>query len=195
MPSLTYLLVPTYKQNLKSLSAWLDKDGVAALLSRRLAPDMFPFSTQVRFLCFQAQEAVNRLQGNEIPPAVVGLGQEGRTFNDKDAKDTVEACKTRIQQTLDFLETLESDALDQNGSATQMLALEIPGMQFDLTREQYARDWALPQFYFHLVAAYAILRNAGVELGKADYVPHMFAYARAPPPAGATSPTEAQADK
>jgi hypothetical protein len=51
-------------------------------------------------------------------------------------------------------------------------------MIFDLTGEQYARDWALAQFYFHLNTAYAILRNQKIELGKADYVPHMFAYLR-----------------
>jgi hypothetical protein len=55
------------------------------------------------------------------------------------------------------------------------------GLTFDLTREQFARDWALGQFYFHVMAAYAILRKDGVEIGKADYVPHMFAYLRAPP--------------
>lgn len=49
---------------------------------------------------------------------------------------------------------------------------------FDMTGEQYARDWALPQFYFHIVIAYAILRNQGIQIGKADYVPHMFAYLR-----------------
>ncbi len=60
-----------------------------------------------------------------------------------------------------------------------LLAHEIPnGMIFDLTAEQYARDWALPQFYFHVMAAYAILRNQGVDLGKADYVAHMFQYIR-----------------
>jgi hypothetical protein len=51
-------------------------------------------------------------------------------------------------------------------------------MIFDMSGSQYARDWALPQFYFHLIAAYAILRNSGVELGKVDFVPHMFAYIR-----------------
>ena len=60
-----------------------------------------------------------------------------------------------------------------------MIAHALPnGMIFDLTAEQYARDWALPQFYFHLMIAYAILRNRKVELGKADYIPHMFAYLR-----------------
>jgi hypothetical protein len=43
---------------------------------------------------------------------------------------------------------------------------------------QYARDWTLSQFYFHIMSAYAILRNQGVGLGKADYVAHMFAYLR-----------------
>lgn len=44
--------------------------------------------------------------------------------------------------------------------------------------DDYARDWALPQFYFHLVTAYALLRSQGVQLGKTDYVPHMFGYLR-----------------
>jgi len=77
---------------------------------------------------------------------------------------------------------LPADAFD--GPAQRPLALELPnGMAFDLTGEQYARDWALPQFYFHLMAAYAILRNGGVDLGKPDYVPHMFAYIRQGAPA------------
>ena len=52
------------------------------------------------------------------------------------------------------------------------------GMIFDLTAEQYVRDWALPQFYFYVMTAYAILRAAGIDLGKADFVAHMFAYLR-----------------
>lgn len=52
------------------------------------------------------------------------------------------------------------------------------GMVFDLTAEQYARDWALPQFYFHVMIAYGILRAEGIDLGKADYIAHMFAYLR-----------------
>ena len=60
------------------------------------------------------------------------------------------------------------------------MVLDLPnGMTFDLTREQFARDWALGQFTFHVIAAYAILRKQGVAIGKADYVPHMFGYLRA----------------
>ncbi|MCB2080916.1 MAG: DUF1993 family protein, partial [Novosphingobium sp.] len=72
--ALTTLLAPTYVQMLKSLSGWLDKaqaqmpDGQAEnLLSARLAPDMFPLSTQVRFACAQAQEGMYRLRGEEFP--------------------------------------------------------------------------------------------------------------------------------
>ena len=62
---------------------------------------------------------------------------------------------------------------------TKMIAHELPtGMIFDMTREQYVRDWALPQVAFHQMIAYAILRQAGVPLGKVDYVPHMFGYLR-----------------
>lgn len=187
--TLTDLLVPTYKQNLKNLASWLDKiDNQEDLLSRRLAPDMFPLATQIRFVCFQAQEAVYRLEGKEIPDNVLEIAKEGRRLggadHDRDGsppEDTLEAARVRIQETLSFLESLEPNALDQDGSAERMLSLN-PGLNitFDLTGEQYARDWALPQFYFHTVVAYSILRNSGLELGKADYVPHMFAYLRPP---------------
>lgn len=53
-------------------------------------------------------------------------------------------------------------------------------MTFEMNGFEYVRDWALPRFYFHLVTAYGILRHNGVEIGKADYVGHMFAYLRQP---------------
>ena len=83
----------------------------------------------------------------------------------------------RIDETLSFLDAVPADAL--NAGAGRPLELALPtGMTFDLDGERYARDWALPQFYFHLTTAYAILRSRGVEIGKADYVPHMLAYLR-----------------
>ncbi|AFN76139.1 hypothetical protein PSJM300_00275 [Stutzerimonas stutzeri DSM 10701] len=51
-------------------------------------------------------------------------------------------------------------------------------MIFHLTAEQYARDWTLAQFYFHVMTAYSILRKEGIELGKGDYVAHMLPYLR-----------------
>jgi uncharacterized protein len=187
--SLTELLIPTYKQMLKHLSGWLDKAGDKAneLLAHRLAPDMHPLDTQVRYVCHQSKEAVCRLQGKEIPPL--------QSAESPDSVGTVEEAKARIQEALAFLEDLEPNALDDPSADARTITLDLPGgMKFDMTPVQFARDWALPQFYFHMVVAYSILRNAGVELGKADYVPHMFAYLRPgtlPGPQSSSSEEEA----
>lgn len=180
--SLTTLLVPTYTQMLKTLSGWLEKAQAElpameadALLSARLAPDMFPLSTQIRFVCVQAQEAVFRLRGEAFPEALDELVNEGRNAGEQPG--SFADAQARIEQTIAMLQGLATDALDRAFDVP--IAHEIPnGMIFDLTAEQYARDWALPQFYFHLMTAYAILRSKKVALGKADYVSHMFAYLR-----------------
>ncbi|MEO0439914.1 MAG: DUF1993 domain-containing protein [Pseudomonadota bacterium] len=180
--SLTKLLVPTYTQMLKTLSGWLEKAQAqmpaaeaAELLSARLAPDMFPLSTQVRFVCLQAQEAVFRLKGEAFPESLDILVEEGRNAGEQPG--SLADAQARIDETIMLLEGLAPDALDAD--PYRSIAHELPsGMIFDLTAEQYARDWTLPQFYFHLMTAYAILRAGNVELGKADYVPHMFAYLR-----------------
>jgi hypothetical protein len=145
---------------------------------------MFPLATQIRFACVQAQEAPLRLLGESLAP-LDALLNEGRNAGEQPG--TVSGARARIDEALAFLNGLGPNALDQR-PADGLLVLTLPmGLTFDLTREQFARDWALGQFYFHLVAAYAILRKEGVEIGKADYVPHMFAYLRDPgsPPAQA----------
>ena len=179
--TLTNLLVPTYSQMLKTLVSWLVKaeaqmpDKAESMLLARLAPDMFPLSTQIRFACLQAQEAVFRLRGEAFPASFDELVNEGR--NAADHPGTIATAKSRIEETLTLLGTLAPDALD--GDEDRPVAHEIPnGMIFDLTAAQYARDWALPQFYFHLMTAYAILRSEGVALGKIDYIPHMFPFIR-----------------
>ena len=181
MPT-TNLLVPTYKQMLTALSGWLDKaqaqmpDGkVEGLLSARLALDMFPLSTQIRFACVQAWESVFRLKGEEFPASLQTLLDEGR--NAGEHPGSIADAQARIAETIALLDGLAPDALDADRE--RPIAHALPnGMILDLTAEQYARDWTLPQFYFHLMTAYAILRSEGVELGKADYVAHMFAYLR-----------------
>ena len=180
--SLTNLLVPTYTQMLKTLAGWLAKaqeqlpaEDAEALLSARLAPDMFPLSTQIRFTCVQAQEAVYRLKAEPFPASLQEILDEGR--NAGEHPGSLADAQARIDETIALLEGLAPDALDVDPSSPIVHDLPI-GMIFDLTAEQYARDWNLPQFYFHLMTAYAILRNQKVELGKADYVPHMFAYLR-----------------
>ena len=175
--SLTELLVPTYQQMLKALSSWLQKaeESSEEALTWRLAPDMFPLATQVRFACLQAQEAPYRLRGLPLPEALDELAKEGRDAGE--APGSFADAQARISEALNALEALEPGALDAGAERTVSIDLRN-GMIFDLTGERYARDWALAQFYFHLMSAYAILRAGGVELGKADYVAHMFAYLR-----------------
>ncbi len=180
--SLTNLIVPSYSQMLRSLSGWLDKaqtqlseTDASTLLSMRLAPDMLPLSSQVCFACLQAQEAAYRLMAKPFPEHLKQLGQDGQ--NGGKQPGSMADAKVRIANALSFLNSLAPDALD--AGAERSITIELPnGMIFDMTGEQYARDWAQAQFYFHLVTAYAILRNQKIELGKADYVSHMFAYIR-----------------
>lgn len=180
--SLTTLLVPTYTQMLKALAGWLDKarrqlppTEAEALLSARLAPDMFPLSAQVSYACLQAREAAHRLRGEPLPEALQQLGAAGRNAGVEPG--SMSQAEAKIADAVAALDDLAAKALD--GGAEPPMTLALPnGAVFDMTGEQYVRDWALPQFYFHLVTAYAILRHRGIELGKADFVPHMFAYLR-----------------
>jgi hypothetical protein len=180
------ILVPTYVQMLGALSAWLAKaeaqkpdGGAEALLVARLAPDMFPLSTQIRFACVQAQEGMFRLLGQAFPPSIEVLLDEGR--NAADRPGSMADARARIAETIAIVEAAaDTPALDP---ATPIAHALPQGMVFDLTAAQYVRDWALPQFYFHVMTAYAILRAQAVELGKADYVAHMFPYLRPAPSA------------
>jgi hypothetical protein len=177
--TLSDLLLPTYTQMLGTMATWLDKAEAArggeaeALLSARLSPDMFPLATQVRFACRQAQEAVFRLQARDFPPAIQQLLEEARNAGERPG--TIADARARINETLTVVEAAAADGLTLEGDAPVAHALPN-GMVMNVTATVYARDWALPQFYFHVVTAYAILRAQGVELGKADYCAHMLPY-------------------
>ncbi|RVT42192.1 DUF1993 domain-containing protein [Sphingobium algorifonticola] len=180
--TLSDILIPTYVQMLKALSAWLGKaqerlsaDAAQALLTARLAPDMFPLSTQIRFACVQALEGVFRARAEDFPPTVDILLNEGR--NAAEHPGSIADALARIDETVALVESLAAQAIDLDPQTP--IAHALPnGMIFDLAAEQYVRDWAIPQFYFHVMIAYAILRNNGVDLGKADYVAHMFGFLR-----------------
>jgi hypothetical protein len=179
---LTELLVPTWRQMLQTLVGLVDKaqaqlgaHEAEALPGARLAPDMFPLATQLRFAAYQVQDAVYRLRGEPAPERLEVLAAEARAGDER--LGSLADARARLDEALAFLAGLAPDSLDPG--AGRPIALDLPnGMVFDMTGDQYARDWALPQFYFHVIAAYAILRNHGVEIGKADYVPYMLAYLR-----------------
>ncbi|MEO0460754.1 MAG: DUF1993 domain-containing protein [Myxococcota bacterium] len=176
----TQLLIPTYTQMLRALSAWLTKAEKnpsvdEAVMAAKLAPDMFPLSTQVRFSCVQAYEGVARLRDEEFPPIWYALLTEGRDRHE--TPGSIADANARVEEALAFLDAVDRGALSDDSSCA--VALKLPdGRVFDMTSEQYVRDWAIPQFYFHVMTAYSLLRQAGVDLGKADYVQHAFAYLR-----------------
>jgi len=181
--SLTTLLVPTYVNMLRALAGWLTRAAQSpnadALPAARLAPDMFPLATQVRFACVQAREGVCRLTGAAFPAAIGDLLEEARNAGDQPG--SLADAQVRIAETIALLEALAPDALDVDPDSP--IAHALPnGMIFDLTAAQYARDWTLAQFYFHIMTAYAILRREGVALGKADYIPHLLPHLRTEPP-------------
>ena len=176
------LLAPTYANLLTAMSAWLDKaerqlgdERAAQLLSARLAPDMFPLSTQVRFSCVQAMEGICRLTGEALPDSVAIMLEEGRAA--EETPGTIADAKARLAETLAWVDTASKAIEEPEGDSD--LAHELPnGMVFDFTADEYARDWAMPQFLFHVVTAYAIMRAQGVELGKLDYVKHLLGKVR-----------------
>lgn len=162
-------LLTTYDKMLGSLDSWLAKaeeHGGDALLARKLTDDMFPLSRQVRFVCNLPGEAM--------------AGAAGVAYSSSDIDDeTLAAARGRIAATRALIEGWRKTPFGADDAPVELSLAN--GMTFDLETAGYVRDWALPQFYFHLMTAYAILRTAGVPLGKADYVGYMFRYLRQPP--------------
>jgi len=163
------ILLITYDNMLGSLDAWLakaaDDPRGDALLAHKLADDMFPLSRQVRFVCNLPGEAM--------------AGAAGVAYSSSDIDDeTIGAARERIAATRALIKGWRETPFGTDDAPVELSLAN--GMTFDLRTESYVRDWALPQFYFHLMTAYAILRRAGIALGKADYVGYMFRYLRTP---------------
>ncbi|HHA2720896.1 TPA: DUF1993 family protein [Stenotrophomonas maltophilia] len=133
------------------------------LLLARLAPDMHSLAKQIQFVCTQAREVISRLGGKPLP-----------TLQPPSDMDEARAL---IDQTLEYLTTSEAEEIDAGASRHVVIEL-TGGLAFEMKGDEYATNWATPQFYFHLITAYCILRHNGIPLGKADYVPHMFAWIR-----------------
>lgn len=124
------------------------------LMDSRLAPDMFSFVRQVQIMADNAKGAMGRLSGKEIP-----------SFPDHE--ETLEELVNRLQKTLDFIQTVSDE--DLRGADDRQMVLPYFEGKFQ-TAEDYVRDYAIPNFYFHFVTAYAILRMKGFDIGKADFI-------------------------
>lgn len=163
--SMSSASLPVFTSMLGNLSHFLDKAQAhaeakkfdpAVLLQYRLAPDMLPFTRQVLIACDAAKNGVARMSGVEAPK-----------FEDTEA--TFAELKARIQKTLDYLAKVPAERLD--GTEDKEITFPV-GRETTRTMEgeAYLKHWALPNFFFHVTMAYAILRHNGVELGKADYL-------------------------
>ncbi len=163
--SMSSASLPVFKAMLGNLSHILDKGAAYAearkfdpssLLQFRLAPDMLPFTRQIQIACDSAKNGVARISGVEAPK-----------FEDNEA--SFADLKARIEKTVTYLSSVPNERMD--GTEDKGITFPIgKDKTRTMTGEAYLKHWAMANFFFHLTMAYAILRNNGVELGKADYL-------------------------
>jgi uncharacterized protein len=156
--------IPAFQQMLTALSTILDKADAHAVAKKldpailpgtRLCPDMFPLARQVQIACDFAKGTAARLAGVDNPSFA-------------DTEKTFPELKERIAKTLAFLGALTPGQID--GSESRDISLKVGPQEMHFKGQPYLVTFALPNFYFHVVSAYAILRANGVDLGKMDYM-------------------------
>ena len=152
--------VPMFVRGLNVLAGLIDKAAASGLdeeglMQGRLAPDMLPFVSQVRIATDLAKGAVARLA--EVEPMVLA-----------DDETTLAQLRARIVRTIAYVESVGPAQFA--GAETRAVQLKFPGMELDFEGAGYLTSFALPNFYFHVTTVYALLRHAGVALGKRDYM-------------------------
>lgn len=156
--------VPVFTRGLNQLAEILNKAAAhaqaenidpAMLVNARLHPDMFPLPRQVQIATDHARGASARLAGMERPAY-------------PDTETTFDELQLRIANTLAYLATFKPEQID--GSEKRVITVPIRGDDVNFEGRPYLLGFAMPNFYFHTVTVYAILRNAGVDIGKADFI-------------------------
>jgi hypothetical protein len=162
--SLYQCSVPTFERSLNAFSAILDKAAAhaaackfdpAVYMTMRLRPDMLAFARQIQIFCDHAKNGSARLAGVEAP-----------RFEDNEV--SLEELKARIDKTLKVLASFDPKAID--AGAEREIVFSVGPAKAKMIGANYLVHYALPNFYFHLTTAYAILRYAGVPVGKRDYL-------------------------
>jgi uncharacterized protein len=158
------LSVPVFIRGLGQLSHVLDKGlahaqaeniDTATLVNARLAPDMFTLAGQVQGASDAAKLGTARLAGITAP-----------SF--PDTETTYEELQARVAKTLEFLKTVERSQID--GFEGREVAVKSRRGEMHFTADRYLLQFAVPNFFFHLVTAYGVLRHSGVPIGKMDYL-------------------------
>ena len=162
--SLYDLTVPVLIRALRNLAAILEKGAAHArdqgidpndLIEARLAPDMLALPGQIQRASDSAKGCVVRLGG------IANLAMA-------DDETTFEQLQARIAATIAFLEAAPREAID--GQEDREVVLQTPSGSFPFTGRAFALGFVLPNVFFHVTTAYAILRHKGVPLGKFDYL-------------------------
>jgi uncharacterized protein len=162
--SMYRLTIPVFQRGLGSMKTYLDKAEIyarekgidsAALVGARLAPDMLPLSGQYQRVTDTAKLAIARLTGVDAPK-----------FEDNET--TLAQLRERLAKTEAFLASVSPEAID--GSNGREVTISPGGNKIILRGDEYVATFALPNFYFHIATAHAILRNQGLPIGKMDYL-------------------------
>lgn len=136
-------------------SATARKIEPAVLLNARLAPDMLPLTRQVQIACDMSKLGVARLAGIDAPKF-------------EDNEQSFEELRSRIARTIDFIRSVPASALESTEDRDVKVALRDRTLQFKGL--EYLTRWVIPNAFFHVTTAYAILRHNGVDLGKTDFL-------------------------
>ena len=164
MLSLYDISVPSLIRGLENLSHQIDiaiahagETGVDAneFVQARLAPDMLNFAGQVQRASDTAKFGAARLSGGQAP-----------SFADEET--TLDALQARIAATIEYLRSVPADAIA--GQEAREIRFNAGKRELQFTGADYVRTFLLPNFYFHVTVAYALLRHKGVPLGKLDFL-------------------------
>ena len=156
--------VPVFVRALKVLATLLEKGEAHAkaqgvdpdtYVAARLADDMLPLAGQVQRASDASKGAVFRLTGVEAPAM-------------PDEETTFAQLQKRVADTLAYIESVDAAAFE--GSETRTVEVKTPRGTLTFTGEDYLLGFALPNFFFHIVTAYDVLRHKGVQVGKLDYL-------------------------
>jgi hypothetical protein len=159
------MTVETFLPMLANLSKQLDKAAEFAtakkfdsevLANARLAPDMFSLIKQVQLATDFAKSGTARLAGIELPKF-------------EDNEKTIAELQARIQKTIDFVSSVKADSF--KGAEDRDIVIPMRDTKLEFKGLVYLRNWVVPNFYFHAMAVYSILRHNGVEVGKRDFLP------------------------
>ena len=162
--------IPVFISKLNNFSAILKKAEAHAqakkiepevFINARLAPDMFPLSRQIQIATDGVKGCAARLAGVEVPSY-------------PDTEKTFPELQARIAKTIEFLKTFSVKQID--GSEERKVTLKLRGQETSFLGQPYLLNFVLPNFYFHISIAYAILRHHGVDIGKMDYLSDLMQY-------------------